>query len=97
MFDSEEVSSSNPTVKETRTTCPTEKSISSCASWEAVIQTMINPFVKYTTAMLGKPLPILGSPLSLCTAHCQEQKASNILCFFLDCNSMPCGHAPAHQ
>ncbi|KAI6151375.1 hypothetical protein EDD17DRAFT_1513536, partial [Pisolithus thermaeus] len=84
MLDVEEVSSGNPTVEETHTTRPTEKSISLCASWKAVIRTMIDPFVKYTTAMLGKPLPVLGSLLSSCTAHCQEQKATNILCLFLD-------------
>ncbi|KAI6158808.1 hypothetical protein EDD17DRAFT_1487803 [Pisolithus thermaeus] len=93
MLDVEEVSSGNPTVEETHTTRPTEKSISLCASWKAVIRTMIDPFVKYTTAMLGKPLPVLGSLLSSCTAHCQEQKATNILCLFLDrncdCSTLP--------
>ncbi|KIK12801.1 hypothetical protein PISMIDRAFT_82449, partial [Pisolithus microcarpus 441] len=54
-------------------------------SWQAVIQTIIDPFIKYMTAMLGKPLPFLGSPLSLCTAHCQEQKVTNLLCLFFDC------------
>ncbi|KIK15614.1 hypothetical protein PISMIDRAFT_67249, partial [Pisolithus microcarpus 441] len=35
-----------------------------CASWQAFIWTIIDPFIKYTTAMLGKPLPSLSSPLS---------------------------------
>ncbi|KIK13809.1 hypothetical protein PISMIDRAFT_17742 [Pisolithus microcarpus 441] len=78
-LDSEEALSGNATVKQTCTTHPTEKSISLCASWKAVIRTIINPFIKYTTAMLGKPLPILGSPLSSCTALCQEQKLDNDL------------------
>ncbi|KIK18070.1 hypothetical protein PISMIDRAFT_110183 [Pisolithus microcarpus 441] len=88
MLDSEEELSGNATVEQTCTTHPTEKSISLCASWKAVIRTIIDPFIKYTTAMLGKPLPILGSPLSSCTALCQEEKVSNILCLFLDHKSL---------
>ncbi|KAI5998306.1 hypothetical protein EDD15DRAFT_2386945 [Pisolithus albus] len=62
----------------------TVSSISLCASWQAVIRTIIDPFIKYTTATLGKPLPSLSSPLSSCTAHCREQKVTNLLCLFFD-------------
>ncbi|KIK11720.1 hypothetical protein PISMIDRAFT_122242 [Pisolithus microcarpus 441] len=66
MLDSKEASSSNETVGCTCITHPTNKSISLCVSWQAVIRTIIDPFIKYTTATLGKPLPSLGSPLSSC-------------------------------
>ncbi|KAI6045221.1 hypothetical protein EDC04DRAFT_2925069 [Pisolithus marmoratus] len=67
MVDSEEVSPADVTVEYTSIACPTKKSISLCESWHAVIRTMIEPFIKYTTATLGKPLPLLHSPLSSCT------------------------------
>ncbi|KAI5985803.1 hypothetical protein EDC04DRAFT_2873645 [Pisolithus marmoratus] len=86
MVDSKEVSPADVTVKYTSITHPTKKSISLCESWHAVIQTMIEPFIKYMTAMLGKPLPLLHSPLSSCTVQCQEQKVTNLLC---DCSTLP--------
>ncbi|KAI5981055.1 hypothetical protein EDC04DRAFT_2916960 [Pisolithus marmoratus] len=82
--DSEEASPADVTVEYTSIVHPTKKSISLCESWHAVIRTMIEPFIKYTTAMLGKPLPLLHSPLSSCTAQCREQKVTNLLCLFFD-------------
>ncbi|KAI6001143.1 hypothetical protein EDC04DRAFT_2973545, partial [Pisolithus marmoratus] len=66
MVDSEEASPADVTVEYTSIVRPTKKSISLCESWHAVIRTMIEPFIKYTTATLGKPLPLLCSPLSSC-------------------------------
>ncbi|KIK15530.1 hypothetical protein PISMIDRAFT_16447 [Pisolithus microcarpus 441] len=83
-IDNEEASSSNAAVERTCITHVTDKSISLCASWKAVIRTIIDPFIKYMSATLGKPLPVLQFPLSSCTAHCPEQKATNILCLFFD-------------
>ncbi|KAI6031038.1 hypothetical protein EDC04DRAFT_2868959 [Pisolithus marmoratus] len=84
--DSEEASPADVTVEYTSIARPTKKSISLCESWHAVIQTMIEPFIKYTTATLGKPLPLLHSPLSSCNAQCREQKVTNLLC---DCSTLP--------
>ena len=66
------------------TSCPTNRSISVCAGWKALIPAIIDPFLKYTTVTLGQPLVTLGSCLSLCTSNCQEQKLTTIVCLFLD-------------
>ncbi|KAI6019337.1 hypothetical protein PISMIDRAFT_99959, partial [Pisolithus microcarpus 441] len=80
-IDNEEASSSNAAVECTCITHVTDKSISLCASWKAVIWTIIDPFIKYMSAMLGKPLPILQFPLSSCFL------SINILS--CDCSSLP--------
>jgi len=67
------------------TTCPTPRSIAACASWKALIPTIIDPFLKYTAATLRQPLVALGSWLSSCTSSCQDQKLTVILCLFFDC------------
>jgi len=78
------------------TVCPTARSISMCASWKALIPTLINPFLKYTASMLGQPLLALGSLLSSCSSGCQERKSTEILCLFFDrkeCNLQPFPHS----
>jgi len=67
-----------------RTACPTTRSISMCAGWKALIPTIIDPFLKYTAAVLGQPLVALGSRLSSCTSNCQEQRLTTVLCLFFD-------------
>ncbi|KAI6043771.1 hypothetical protein EDC04DRAFT_2599870 [Pisolithus marmoratus] len=46
MLNSEETLSGNATAEQTCTTHPTEKLASLCMSWKAVIQTIIDPFIK---------------------------------------------------
>ncbi|KAL4076546.1 hypothetical protein V8B97DRAFT_2021910 [Scleroderma yunnanense] len=65
-FDSKEVPCGTPTVEPVHTLNPTAMAISLCTSWKVVIPTIIDPFLKYTAAMLGKPLDILDSLLLLC-------------------------------
>ena len=74
-----------PTVEHVHTVKPTTTSISMYASWKVVIPTIIDPFLKYTVAMLGKPLQVIDSLLLSCTAHCQEQNLTTVLCLFFDC------------
>lgn len=59
----------------------TSRSTSSiCASWKVLLPTIIEPFINYTAATLGKPLSVLTSSLSSCIAHCQESKSTTVLC-----------------
>ena len=63
----------------------TSRSTSSiCASWKAILPTIIEPFINYTVATLGKPLSVLTSSLSSCVVHCQEQKSTTVLCLCFD-------------
>ena len=73
------------TAEQTRTSHHTTSSISMYAGWKALIPIIINPFLKYTAAMLGQPLVTLGSQLHSCTSQCLKQKLTLILCLFLDC------------
>ena len=72
------------TVEWTCISCHTTSSISMYAGWKALIPIIINPFLKYTAAMLGQLLVTLGSRLHSCTLQCLEQKLTLILCLFLD-------------
>ena len=82
-FDDEDMSC-GAMEERVHTSCPTNRSISVCAGWKALIPAIIDPFLKYTTVMLGQPLVTLSSCLSLCTSNCQEQKLTTIVCLFLD-------------
>ena len=84
MSDGEGVSHGT-TMQHISTTRPTARSISVCAGWKALIPTIIDPFLKYTAAMLRQPLAAVGSRLSSCTSSCQEQKLNAVLCLFFDC------------
>jgi len=94
-IDAEDESCSVPTER-VRTVCPTARSISMCASWKALIPTLIDPFLKYTASTLGQPLSALGSLLSSCSSGCQERKSTEIFCLFFDCkecNLQPFPHS----
>jgi len=86
-FDDEEMSC-GATEECVRTSCPTNRSISECAAWKALIPAIIDPFLKYTAATLGQPLVMLGSWISSCISNCQEQKLTAVLCLFLDRKSL---------
>ena len=83
MSDSEDASHGS-TAQHIRTIRPTPRSIAACAGWKVLIPTIIDPFLKYTAAMLRQPLVALGSWLSSCTSSCQEQKLTTVLCLFFD-------------
>ena len=90
-IDAEEESCSVPT-EHFHTVCPTARLISMCASWKALIPTLIDPFLKYMAAMLGQPLSTLGPQLSSCISDCEERNSTAILCLFFDhkeCNLQP--------
>jgi len=70
-FDDEGVPCS-PTMQHVRTSFPTARSTSICDSWKAVIPTIVNPFLNYTTATLDQLLVALSSPLAVCSAGCQD-------------------------
>ena len=94
-IDSEDESCSVPTER-VHIICPTARSISMSAGWNTLIPTLIDPFLKYTAAMLSQPLLTLSSQLSSCTSGCQEQKSMAILCLFFDrkeCNLQPFPHS----
>lgn len=57
-----------------------------CASWKALIPTLIEPYQHYASSTLGKPLPTPPTSLSLCKdskASCLR-KSSKVLCLFFD-------------
>ena len=83
LSDGEDASHST-TAQNTRTTCPTARSISTCAGWKALIPTIVDPFLKYTAATVRQPLVALGPFLTSCTSSCQEQKVTAVLCLFFD-------------
>jgi len=70
-FDDEGVPC-GPAMQRVRTSFPTARSTSICDSWKAVIPTIVDPFLNYTTATLGQPLVALSSPLAACSAGCQD-------------------------
>ena len=86
-FDDEGVPC-GPTMQRVRTSFPTARSTSMCDSWKAMILTIVDPFLNYTTATLGQPLVALRSPLAVCSAGCQDRKPTTILCLFLDHKSL---------
>ena len=77
-----EVHCDSPAVECICTSCSTS---SLCANWKAIIPTIIKLFINYTAATLSKPLSVLGSSISSCAAHCQEQKSTAVLCLCFDC------------
>ena len=83
MSDGEDVSHGS-TAQHICTIHPTPRSIAACAGWKVLIPTIIDPFLKYTAAMLRQPLVALGSWLSSCTSSCQEQKLTMVLCLFFN-------------
>ena len=79
-FESE-VHCDSAAAERVRTPCTTS---SLCASWKAIIPTIIEPFINYTAATVGKPLSVLSPSISSCVAHCQEQKSTAVLCLCFD-------------
>jgi hypothetical protein len=62
----------------------TESSSRLMKRWQNVIPTMIEPYVKYLTQTLGKPLVTLNTILSGCSREPCERKRALIVCLYFD-------------
>ena len=52
--------------------------------WQNVIPTMVEPYVKYLTQTLGKPLVTSNTILSGCSREPCERKRASIVCLYFD-------------
>ena len=76
--------SSSPTPQK-RHTHPDTASQCLYHSWRTILPQLVQPYLRYSSHTLGKPLEALPSIMSHCDKLSCEQKTTQILCLLSDC------------